>query len=187
MCAIITEIRARGIRAPVIYNTSAYDSVGTLRELEGFIDIWLPDYKYADAALAEKLSGCADYPRRAAQALSEMYRQTGSTLECDDDGLACRGLIIRHLVLPGALENSKACLREIAENLSTRVTISLMAQYHPKNGLAPPFDRALSAEEYEEIVAYFFELGFQNGFVQELGSHAAFLPDFAKGEKAFEA
>ena len=187
LAAIIREMRARGIHAPVIYNTSAYDRADTLKSLEGLIDIWLPDYKYADAALAERLSGRADYPEYARRALYEMYRQAGSSLECDDDGFALRGLIIRHLILPGELRNSKNCLRSIAEDLSTRVTISLMAQYHPQGAPAlPALGRTLRPDEYEEIVSYFFELGFQNGFVQELASHDAFLPDFSLGEKAFE-
>jgi len=210
MSAIIQEMRARGITVPVIYNTSAYDAVPALQSLEGLVDIWLPDYKYADAALAERLSGRADYPVRALRAIREMYRQTGSSLDLDDGGLAVRGLIIRHLILPGALDNAKACLRAIAEDISTRVSVSLMAQYHPKNKRIPRGcaisgsgkaqsggasldgaehnapDRALLPIEYEEVAAYFFELGFRNGFVQELASHEAFLPDFSRGEQAFE-
>jgi putative pyruvate formate lyase activating enzyme len=183
--AIIRLLRSRGARAPIIYNSSGYDSVASLRALEGDIDIWLPDYKYADPDLALKLSSCADYPVQAMRAILEMRRQAGTTLELDDDGLAARGLIIRHLVLPGHIANSRSCLEAIAENISTRVYISLMAQYHPRAGLEAPLDRTLQPSEYAEIVAYFYALGFSHGFVQELISHDSFLPDFSRGENAF--
>jgi len=183
--AIIRALRARGVRAPIIYNSSGYDSVASLRALEGEIDIWLPDYKYADPDLARRLSSCPDYPETAMRALLEMRRQAGTMLELGDDGLAARGLIIRHLVLPGHIANSRSCLEAIAENISARVHVSLMAQYHPRAGLDAPLNRALDPSEYAEITAHFYALGFSRGFVQELESHDSFLPDFSRGENAF--
>lgn len=179
MVAIIDALRAEGLAVPVIYNSSAYDSAATLRLLENHVDIWLPDFKYADAGLAARLSGAPDYPLAALRALREMFRQKGSTLDLDEDGLATSGLVIRHLVLPGHVQNSLDCLRIIAEELSPRVHVSLMAQYHPMPGLPPPFDRTLTGEEYAAVTDEFCRLGFTRGWVQELDSHAEHLPDFS--------
>ena len=129
---------------PVIYNCGGYESVETLRELEGLIDIYLPDYKYADPELAARLSGARDYPAVAAAALREMYRQVGGT-KLDEDGQMGKGMLVRHLVLPGYLSNTLAELDTIAALFPARdVSVSLMSQYVPMGNLPAPLDRGIT-------------------------------------------
>ena len=128
---IINTLNQENYFPVTVYNTNAYDKVETLIELEGLINIYLPDFKYMDAILSKNLSGAKDYPEIAAKAIKEMYRQKGSTLVKDVDGNAESGLIIRHLVLPGYIDNSIKVLRYIAEEISTNIHLSLMSQYHP--------------------------------------------------------
>lgn len=186
--AIVEALHSRGLHPTVVYNTGGYDSVETLRQLEPYIDIYLPDYKYSDATLAAQLSHAADYPQRAAEALTEMYRQKGSALHVDDNGVAFGGIIVRHLVLPGAVDNSLHCLEWLADNLSTRLHISLMAQYFPPEELTAtipadsPLRRTLKSEEYRTIVEHFHALGFYNGWIQELTAAANYHPDFTRKE-----
>lgn len=145
------------------------------------MDVYLPDCKYMDPALSARWSGAGDYPEVAAAALAEMYRQRGSVLHLDDQGLAERGLIVRHLVLPGAMANTRQVLRFLAESLSPRLTLSLMAQYNPTPLVAtePPLDRRLLPAEYAEAVAEMERLGFMNGWVQEEASAERYNPDFS--------
>lgn len=179
MVAIIQALHTRGLHPVVVYNTNGYDRVETLRELDAWVDVYLPDYKYSDAELAATWSGARDYPEVAAAALREMYRQRGNILHLDERGLAERGLIVRHLVLPGAVQNSLGALRFLAEQLSPRITLSLMSQYQPPDDELPvPLDRNLLPEEYEQVVAEMEQLGFTNGWVQEYGSAKLFNPDF---------
>ena len=180
MAAIITAVRRRGLRPVVVYNSNGYDRVETLRSLDDLVDVYLPDCKYMDPALAARWSGAGDYPEVAAAALAEMYRQRGSVLHLDDRGLAERGLIVRHLVLPGAVANTLQVLRFLAESLSPRLTLSLMAQYNPTSLVAaePPLDRRLLPAEYAEAVAEMERLGFAHGWVQECASAERYNPDF---------
>lgn len=180
MIALIRAVRREGKQPVVVYNTNGYDRVETLRELEEWVDIYLPDYKYTDAALAQRFSGALDYPEVAARALHEMYRQKGSLLHLDDAGLAERGLIVRHLVLPGAVDNSVQALRFLAENLSPRITLSLMSQYQPIAAVAglPPFNRPLLAAEYDTVVQEMERLGFTEGWIQDSSSAQYYNPDF---------
>ena len=182
MQAIMAEIRGRGLKPTFVFNTNAYDQVETIRSLEGVIDVYLPDLKYVDESLGCRLSQGPGYPSTAKAAIREMFRQKGSSLWTDDDGVAESGLIIRHLVLPGQVENSKGVLRWIAEELSPSVHISLMAQYHPTPSVYghPEMGRTLKAEEYEEVVDEFNRLGFYRGWVQELDSPGNYRPDFDK-------
>jgi len=182
MAAIIQEVRRRGLRPIVVYNSNGYDRVRTLQALEDWVDVYLPDYKYSDARLARALSGAADYPEVAAAALAEMYRQKGNLLHLDDDGLAVRGMIVRHLVLPGAVKNSLNALRFLAGELSPRLTLSLMAQYQPTAAVAdlPPFDQPLSAAEYRQVTAELERLGFTNGWLQDMASAGCYNPDFSR-------
>lgn len=184
MREIIRELRRRGRNPAVVMNTSCYDRAETIAELEGEIDLYLPDLKYLDPGLARRWSGAPGYPRAAAAALREMFRQRGSELILDPDGTARSGLIVRHLVLPGAVENSIACLRFIAEELSPAVHVSLLAQYHPTPAVRnhPELGRTLREEEYSEVVEEMEHLGFRRGWVQELGSHETCLPDFSRPE-----
>jgi putative pyruvate formate lyase activating enzyme len=182
MVAIIAEVRRRGCSPVIVYNSNGYDRVDTLRLLEEWVDVYLPDCKYSDPTLAGQWSGAADYPQVAAAALTEMYRQKGHLLHLDDDGLAERGLIVRHLVLPGAIANSLDVLRFLAEDLSPRLTLSLMAQYRPIDLVVdqPPLNRRLQPEEYAQVVAEMERLGFLNGWVQECASADHYTPDFAQ-------
>jgi len=179
---IIDALRLSGYNPVFVYNTNAYDSVEQLRELESYIDVYLPDFKYAGSEIARQFSGVSDYPNRALLAIKEMYRQKGSTLLLDEDGQAERGLIVRHLVLPGNIENSLGVLRLLAEEISESVSLSLMAQYGPTPSVKdhPSLGRNLTREEYNTVLEEMERLGFYKGWVQELESHDHYLPDFEK-------
>lgn len=178
--------RRRGLAVPVVWNSNGYESQAALAHLEGLVDVYLPDFKYADAALARRLSGVADYPARAAEALQEMLRQVGEPV-FDGEGLVRRGLIVRHLVLPGEAANTRGVLDWIRANLPDGVYVSLMSQYTPAHLTAVPgaqeafgdLSRALTSEEYDEAVAYFLDIGLVNGFAQELDAATpAYTPPF---------
>ena len=165
---------------PVVYNCGGYESVETLRRLDGLVDIYLPDFKYADNTLASAFSNAPDYFERACEAIAEMNRQVG-TLTLDDNGVAVRGLIVRHLVLPGAVSNTKSVLRWIKENLPEGTAVSLMSQYTPcgKAVDIPPLDRKISKYEYDIAVNEMLKLGFDNGYIQSRRSaRKDFIPDF---------
>jgi len=168
------------LRIPVIANTSSYDSVEVLREMEGLIDIYLADYKYKDSTLAEKYSHAKDYPQVAAEALKEMFRQVGEP-EFDERGIMKKGMIIRHLLLPGCSDDSKAALKFLYETFGDSVFISIMNQYTPLPHVEKytELNRGITQEEYDEIVDYAIELGIENGFIQE-GETAeeSFIPNF---------
>ena len=145
----------RGLTIPVVYNTNAYDSVAVLRLLEGIVDIWMPDLKYASAEVGEALSGAPDYPARARQALAEMYRQVGDMWEVDEDGALHRGMLVRILVLPGGLAGVEDSLRFLADELSPRVAVSLLAQYHPAHRVScldshQELQRGVSGREWRD-------------------------------------
>jgi putative pyruvate formate lyase activating enzyme len=180
MKVIIRALKALDHRQPFVFNTNGYDRVSTIRSLEGMIDVYLPDLKYMDEALARRYSDTKRYPQIATAAIREMFHQKGANIFLDDDGVIESGLIIRHLVLPGHVENSKAVLRFIAEELSPAVHISLMSQYHPTIHVQghPVLDRTLQAEEYEEVLEEFERLGFYRGWVQDLDSPSNYLPNF---------
>lgn len=182
MVALTEALWQRGLHPVIVYNSGGYDSAATLRQLEDLVDVYLPDCKYMDAALAQALSGAADYPEKAAAALREMYRQMGRVLQLDEQGLALRGLVVRHLVLPGQVENSKAVLRFLAQELSPRITLSLMAQYWPTAPVQghPTLGRRLFAEEYAAVLEEMERLGFASGFVQDLDSADYCRPDFSR-------
>lgn len=178
--AIIRGLRLRGYNPITVYNTNSYDKPGTIDSLEGFIDVYLPDYKYITPSLSRELSDTSDYPEAALKALKRMYYQKGSTLPLDKDGRAESGILIRHLVLPGHTEESKLVLRSIADELSTGVHLSLMSQYHPVPFVMNHSDlrRSLYKEEYESVVEVMENLGFRNGWVQDMDSYLNYRPDF---------
>lgn len=169
-----------GLRLPLVYNTNGYESVEVLRLLDGVVDIYLPDLKYGDKRIAQRYSGVKDYVRHARAALREMYHQTGDKLYLDEAGVACRALIVRHLVLPGDMAGTEACLRFLSEELSPRVSVSLMAQYYPafRAYHHPPLDRPLNLAEYERALGLLERFGFENGWVQEIPSSDCYQPDF---------
>ena len=168
------------LHIPVIANTSSYESVEELKEMEGLIDIYLADFKYMSRELAEKYSHAKDYPQVAAEALREMFRQLGEP-EFDERCMMKKGIIVRHLLLPGCMEDSKAVLKYLYETYGNSIFISIMNQYTPLShvGGYPELNRRITEEEYEEVVDYAIELGIENGFVQE-GETAeeSFIPAF---------
>jgi putative pyruvate formate lyase activating enzyme len=179
--ALINNLRARGSNPITVYNTNGYDKATTIKSLEGSVDVYLPDFKYASPGVAGRFSGAYDYPGVALAAIKEMYRQKGSTLITDDSGVAVNGLVIRHLVLPDNAEESKKVLRLIAEEISTGVSISLMSQYYPTPQVAehPSLGKVLTQEEYNDVVMEMERLGFRNGWVQEMESSNSYRPDFS--------
>ena len=162
---------------PVVYNCGGYERAETIGELRGLVDIYLPDMKYADNALAFALSGARDYFQVASSAIKEMVRQTGP-VQWDGEKVT-RGVIIRHLILPGQVENSLKVLDWIGDTFAPgEVLVSLMRQYTPMPGLAAPFDRPITEEEYDAVLSWMFLNDIQ-GFTQEAGSSTtAFIPDF---------
>lgn len=183
---IVERLHRQGLYPTVVYNSNGYESVETLRAIAPYVDIYLPDFKYSDSILAARYSNAANYPEVAGKALKEMYDQKGSSLPTDDDGLAFRGLIVRHLVLPGQVENSTKCLEWLADNLSINVHVSLMAQYYPPEGIVLPDElgRRLTSEEYSIVKECFYDLGFHRGWVQELDAADNYKPHF-EGETFF--
>lgn len=163
---------------PVVWNTGGYERVETLRSLEGRVQVWLPDLKYADAALAARYSGAADYFEYAAAAIREMYRQTGDFVL--EDGLLKRGVMIRHLLLPGALDNAKAVMDWVARTFQPgQVLFSLMAQYTPQPGAGGLLARRVTGGEYRAAAAYMENVGIADGYCQDVSSaQAEFTPEF---------
>jgi putative pyruvate formate lyase activating enzyme len=182
MLALIAAVRDRGFNPVIIYNSGGYDSVDSLRRLEDVVDIYLPDCKYMDQSLAARWSVAADYPQAARAALKEMYRQKGNILHLDEKGQALRGMIVRHLVLPGMLDNTRRVLEFIAEELSPKLHLSLMSQYYPNPAVAtePLFGRPLLATEYYTAKTIMEELGFMNGWAQDFTSAQYYNPDFER-------
>ncbi len=153
---------------PVVWNSGGYESVETLRSLEGLVQIWLPDWKYADSALAARYSAAPDYPQVVTAAVKEMFRQAGP-FELDGDGLLRRGVLIRHLVLPGAPENTLRVIDAVEDNLPAKqVLFSLMAQYTPMPGLDdyPALQRRVTQEEYDRCMSYLDFSGIDHGYYQ---------------------
>lgn len=185
-------VRAHGLHIPVVYNTSSYEKVEALRHLDGLVDIYLPDLKYVSPTLSAKYSRAADYFDVASRAIAEMVRQQPEPLFSDgsheldeerdaDDPTMRKGVIVRHLALPGAEEDSRAVIRYLHETYGNRIFLSIMNQYTPMPQVAedPLLGRRLTSAEYDRLVDYAIELGVQNGFIQE-GPTASesFIPDF---------
>ena len=176
--------KKQGLSIPVVYNSNGYDSVETLKKIRGLVDIYLPDIKYLDNALGWRYSKVKDYADVIPQVLKEMYNQVGN-LVFDDNDIATRGLLVRHLVLPGLIENSRQCLKLLSE-ISPNLYISLMSQYSPqyKASQYPEINRPLTDAEYDEIINYAIDLDLENVFIQELESKDTCIPDFSQ-EKPF--
>lgn len=169
---------------PVVYNCGGYESVEALKTLEGKIDIYLPDLKYSDNTLAKRYSNAPDYFETATQAIKEMYRQVGNPV-FDSNGIMQKGVIIRHLILPGQLKNTKRVIDWVCENFKEgQVLFSLMSQFTPiKSCNIDSLDRRLTREEYEEIEEYLYSSGIEDGFMQELSSASEeYVPPFETGE-----
>ena len=161
-----------GLNIPIVYNTNGYENVETLKLLDGYIDIYLPDFKYYYNELGKKYSKVENYFEIATNAIKEMYRQVG-TPKLNENGIMQKGLMIRHLILPNHVENSKQVLKWIKENLDNNVYVSIMAQYFPtyKAKQLEELNRKITQKEYEEIETYLYEINLENGYIQELGEH----------------
>ena len=164
--------RKKGLHIPIVYNTNGYENVETLKMLEGYIDIYLPDLKYFYDELGKEYSRVNNYFEVATKAIKEMYRQVGVP-QLDDNGIMKKGLMIRHLILPNQVENSKQVLKWIKENIDNNVFVSVMAQYFPtyKAKEIEGLNRKLTKEEYEEVEKELYDLELENGYIQELGDH----------------
>lgn len=179
----LERAKKNGMSLPVVYNTGSYEYVDTLRRLEGLVDIYLPDFKYMDSALGMRYSRAGDYSEIAKAAIAEMVRQTGKAVfeGGEENGLLKRGTIVRHLVLPGFVEDSKAVIKYLYETYGDIIYISIMNQFTPMPALAdyPELNRKVTEDEYEEVVDYAISLGVKRGFVQE-GETAkeSFIPAF---------
>ena len=175
--------KKQGLSLPIVYNTSSYETVEALRSLDGLIDIYLPDFKYMSSELSAKYSHAADYAKVAKAAIAEMVRQTGMPVfdENGEEGLIKRGTIVRHLTLPGCMEDSKEILKYLHDTYGEQIYISIMNQFTPLENVAayPELNRKITEEEYEELVDYAIDLGIEQGFIQE-GETAeeSFIPDF---------
>lgn len=161
--------RKKGLKIPIIYNTNGYENIETIKMLDGYIDVYLPDLKYAEEKTAKKFSKIDNYFEVATKAIKEMIKQVG-TPKLDENGIIKKGVMIRHLVLPNNIENSKKVLKWIVENLPKEIYISVMAQYFPtyKAKEIDEINRKLTKEEWKQIEDYIEELEIENGYVQEL-------------------
>jgi putative pyruvate formate lyase activating enzyme len=175
----ISQAVESGLRLPIVYNTNGYESTETLELLDGIVDVYLPDLKYASAVEASLYSAAPDYVDTARAAILKMYSQVGN-LVLDLEGRAERGLIVRHLVLPNNIAGTRDTLLWLRDNLPRDITLSLMAQYiplHKSNGF-PLLNRVITTEEYEEVIDYAWSLGFENVFIQQMNSQEVGAPDF---------
>lgn len=172
--------RKNGLNIPIVYNTNGYENVKTIQDLNGYIDIYLPDLKYYSNELSKKYSKVDNYFKYTTEAIKEMYRQVGCHV-FDEKGIIQKGLIIRHLVLPNHLQNSKHILKWIKENMPEDTYVSVMAQYFPtyKAKEDELINRKLTKKEYKEIEEFLYTLDLRNGYMQELGEHEEeYVPDF---------
>ena len=188
----VNNARSRGMKLPIIYNTSGYENVTELKLLEGIVDVYLPDFKYMDSRLSQQYSYAADYTETAKKALEEMIRQTGKpvffTAEDElvkegyvEEQIMKRGVIVRHLLLPACVKDSKAVIKYLYDTYKDDIYISIMNQYTPINRIKEydNLNRRVTKKEYDEVVDYAIELGVVNGFIQE-GDTAdeSFIPEF---------
>ena len=164
--------KRQGLKIPIVYNTNGYESIETLKLLEGYIDIYLPDLKYYYDELGKNYSNVENYFEIATNAIKEMYRQVGSP-QLNENGIMQKGLMIRHLILPNNVQNSKKVLKWIEQNLPNDVYVSIMAQYFPtyKAKNVDKLNRKLNKKEYEEVENFLYTLNLENGYIQELGEH----------------
>lgn len=172
--------KEKGLRIPIIYNSNGYESITALKNLEGYIDIYLPDLKYYSNTLAEKYSKAPNYFEIATKAIREMIRQVGKPI-LDENGIMKKGVMIRHLVLPNHLLNTKGILKWIQENIKEDVWVSIMAQYFPTYQVREDklLGRKLTKEEYDRVKEWIDEFGLVNGYMQELGEHEEeYVPNF---------
>ena len=173
----IVYARKNGLNLPIVYNTSSYDTVQTLKLLDGIVDIYLPDFKYFLSKSASALSSAGDYPTVAKEAISEMVRQKPSPII--EDGLMKSGVIVRILLLPSHVAEAKLILKYLYDTYGESIYVSLMSQYTPMRSAPPPLSRRVTRAEYNDFVSYAEKLGIKNGFTQEFESaDESFIPNF---------
>lgn len=173
-------VRGKSLKIPVLYNCGGYESVETLKLLDGYVDIYLPDFKYMDSDIAKRYSRAADYPEIAKRAIAEMARQAG---ECtfDENGIIQKGVIVRHLVLPSYVENSKRVIEYLYNTYGDNIYMSIMNQYTPMPYVKdyPEINRKVTVAEYDEVIDFAIDIGVENAFVQEGGTVSeSFIPLF---------
>ena len=175
----LTLAKNQGLMIPIVYNTSGYDSVKTLAMLDGLVDVYMPDFKYVSGELSKRYSHASDYFEVAKASLAEMYRQVGAPVF--DGDMLVKGVLVRHLILPGCIEDSKAVIQYLYRAYGNNIYLSIMNQYTPLPHVAafPEINRKLTPNEYDEVVDYAIQLGVENGFIQE-GNTAeeSFIPEF---------
>ncbi|MBE7066477.1 MAG: radical SAM protein [Ruminococcaceae bacterium] len=180
ICRALDIARKAGLKIPVVYNCGGYESVETLRKLKGYIDVYMPDFKYFDNKLALKYSKCPDYAGLAMAAIEEMFSQVGEPV-FDNNGMMLRGLIVRHMILPSCSEDSKCVIKYLYDTYGDSIYISLMSQYTPMRQFDefPELNRRIYSKEYNRVVDYAIELGIENAFIQEgKASVKSFIPQF---------
>lgn len=181
ICLALTEAKEHGLKIPVLYNSSGYEEPASLRLLEGLADIYIPDLKYCSSQLSARYSQAADYFEKASAAIAEMVRQTGAPVIDPDTGLMKKGVIVRHLLLPGHAGDSKKVLRYLHDTYGNDIYVSIMNQYTPLEPIAgiPGLNRRITSIEYEKILTFADKIGIENGYMQE-GDTAAesFIPAF---------
>lgn len=179
----LDQAREKGLHLPIVYNTSGYEKVETLKKLEGYVDVYLPDFKYLDPEHAKKYSAAEDYPEVAKAALAEMVRQTGSPV-FDEQGIMKKGVIVRHLLLPGCLRDARRIVAYLYETYGNQIYMSLMNQYTPLETLDrenyPELSKKVTKKAYDVLVDYAIDLGVEQAFIQE-GETAkeSFIPEFS--------
>jgi putative pyruvate formate lyase activating enzyme len=187
MARAVMEAVPMGLRLPLVYNSGGYDSVKTLKELDGIISIYLPDIRYASDKVARRYSRARHYVESSRAAISEMFRQVGN-LVTDEEGIARRGLIVRHLILPEDLAGSEDSLTWLAEEVSPEVTVSIMSQYYPahKAFKYKELSRRITRREYDKVVEIVEKLRLENGWLQGMDSPENYLPDFRDDKDPFD-
>jgi putative pyruvate formate lyase activating enzyme len=172
--------RKNGLKIPIIYNTNSYEDVSTIRALNGYIDVYLPDLKYYSDEIAIKYSKAPNYFKISTEAIKEMYKQVGEPI-FDENGIIKKGVIIRHLILPNHIQNTEHILKWIKDTFDNKVYVSVMAQYFPtyKAKNDDKLNRKISTREYKKVENYMYTLGIENGYMQDLGKHEEeFVPIF---------
>lgn len=172
--------RKNGLKIPIIYNTNSYENISTIRALNGYIDVYLPDLKYYSDEIAIKYSKAPNYFKVSTEAIKEMYKQVGEPI-FDENGIIKKGVIIRHLILPNHIQNTEHILKWIKDTFDNKIYVSVMAQYFPtyKAKNDDKLNRKISTREYKKVENYMYLLGTENGYMQDLGKHEEeFVPVF---------
>lgn len=185
---VLQKLRKNGLSIPVVWNSSAYESTETLQMLEGLVDIYLPDYKYSSSEAAKEYSNAKDYPQVALDAIREMLRQVGSP-QMDETGMMYKGVQVRHLVLPGHSKESRQALYQLYQAFGEQIGLSIMNQYTPMPQVAdhPLLSRRVTQKEYESVIRYALQIGWQNALTQEEDAATEFfIPHFALTEEQME-